>query len=101
MLSTVTNSYETLGYFKEFNILSEKIGLGAEAQIQHKMDFFESCLGDTARQFWEFKKETNKVEVGADITLTVYNGVCHSFLLCAMTKEVAEDTLAWLLRVKK
>mmetsp|Transcript_50576 Transcript_50576/g.50941 ORF Transcript_50576/g.50941 Transcript_50576/m.50941 type:complete len:95 (-) Transcript_50576:70-354(-) len=48
MLSTVTNAYETLGFFKEFDILSKKIGLGEEAQIQNKMNFLESCLGDAA-----------------------------------------------------
>ena len=48
MLITVMNAYKILGFFKEFDILSTKIGLGAEADIQKKMDFFKSCPGNAA-----------------------------------------------------
>ena len=41
MQLTVTNAYEVLGFFKEFNIRSKKIGLGGESHIQHKIVFLE------------------------------------------------------------
>lgn len=33
--------------------------------------------------------------------MALYAEVCRSFLLCAMTKEVVKDTLAWLMQVDK
>ena len=57
------------------------------------MDLQEPCLGDAARQFWE-SKEISGVAPGADVDLKKQDDVRRSFLLCAMTEEVAVDKLA-------